>query len=280
MDPNANNRVEKMLSPEEVSMLSNIQSLLGEVMRMGGDPQGNPNLGTVEASCGVRKAENGDGERIATTEELDKNVEKQTEGEEKEKEKEVEKMLVSSPSDSATASDSAEERIEETQTELTEEGVDEVAKAIYKIANAFKNNVNKSTPTNPLIDAMYNLAEVQKSTQEQINVIAQGFNNLIEGMGIAEQMKVTKSLEDQKSSQGVPLVNPDSQEMQGFLNVLNQMVQGQAVQKDQGDISYKQSNHPIEGSDNNSIIRKNLSDRKILGHLVANKDMVSGNFVE
>lgn len=225
--------VEKMLDPNEITVLSNAQSLINELLQGG--------QGATE-EVAVSK------ENIPTTDDMEETVEDS-----------VKKELENTPSDSATASDDAETRIDETQTETTEEGVNEVAKAILEVFKGYQKRepVKKA---NPIVEAIRGIAEVQKSTQDQINDLTSAFANLLDGLGVVEQMGVTKSVEKKVEKSADPITNDRS-----VADFLAQVLKasGQEVKKDE-DQTYA-------GTSNSQIIRKNLSNANVLKSLIANK---------
>ena len=234
--------VMKALDPNEITMLSNVQSLVNELL------QGQ----AVVPAEGVAVSK----ENLPTTDDMEKIID------DDEKKASVKKELENTASDSATASDDYETRIDETQTEITEEGVNEVAKAIVEM---FK-NYRKKDPvkkTNPLIEAIQGIADVQKSTQQQINDLSEGFANLLEGFGLVEQMGVTKNAQNNDNNvvkKGQPITSNDSQQV---VNFLNQLIQASG--------KVEKSEEKEEFQSNSSIVRKNLSDKKILRGLIANR---------
>ena len=225
--------VMKALSPEEMTMLSNIQSIIGELI---GQNQEAPPEESVEVSKQ---------DEMETTEEIRKPIDE---------EEKVEKEIVTSESDSTTASDDAEERIDETQTEITEDGVNEVAKALLQVLKGKKKQDKK--PINPLVSAIKQVVDVQKSNQEQLNELTTAFSQIIKGMGIAQQMEVHKSQTEKKNSQN-PIYAEDMEKV--FKSILD------SVKTDS-----RQENSEVKKS-NNDIIRDNLRNPNFLKSAIANK---------
>jgi len=233
-------KVEKMLSPEEATMLSNIQSLVGELLNASsGGVVGEPVMETMKEE---------DKPDFVKPEEEKKEEEK--------KEEDVEKELEITPSDSSTASDDDKKRIDETQTELTEENVDEVSKALVKIFNLAnpKKEVAKSE-LGQVVDAINKMLEVQKGQNSKVDELETAFSNMLEGLGITKQMEIAKS-EESKSK---PIVTNDNDRvMKAIVEVL-----GNAVGKKQEE--------PTGQLSNSQIIRKNLGNKDFLHAAIANK---------
>ena len=205
-------KVEKMLSPEETTVLSNIASMVNELMQMN---QGVPAEEVTEAEV------NSEDTMDEATDEKEVKM--------------IVKGLETTPSEAATASDDAEDRMDESQTELSEENLQEVAKAINMILKG--NKVKKSQPkeNSQLNDILGKIVEVQKSSQESVNELTTAFGHVLEGLGISKQLEVTKSIEerDDKINKG------SNEELLNFLKQITKseekaepkMSQGNSVRK-------------------------------------------------
>lgn len=165
-------KVEKALSTEETTALSNIQSILAEILQMSPESS-TENL--IEEDIINNAAE-----------EEDDQVNKE------EDEEEVDKSLENTSSDSGTASDDAEERLEEPLPELTEENINEVAKSLLKLASKSKVKVQKSKENSNLSKVMTNMLKIQKNSQEQINDLSEAFQNVLSGLGVSKQIEIAK----------------------------------------------------------------------------------------
>lgn len=231
-------KIQKMLSPEEMTLVSNIESILTELRQMGSGE------GPIEEPAAVME------EEMPMTEE--ESMEQETE------EKEVKmilKGLETTPSDSATASDDAEERMEEPLTEATEENVNEVEKALRVILGAVSaNNVNKSVvkEQSPLIQCLNKIVEVQKANQNQVKDLSEAFGHVLNGLGIAKQM------ESVQKEVGAPKQINKSQNDE-LINAIARLIPSQEVKKEEQPYSQ------------NNVVRKNLSDRETLIGLIGNR---------
>ena len=181
------NKVEKALTPEEETILSNIESLVVQLKQMNA------------------------GEAAEIIEEPEEIAMSKQEEEEDEK---MEKSIETTPSEAATASDDAEERIDETQTEQAEEAVQEVVKALLQAVNKSKKPVKKSANA-LLIDAIKELTEVQKSSQERVGMLETAFNNILEANGIVKQFELAK-----KSESSQKVAKTQDAKNQEFMNQL------------------------------------------------------------
>jgi len=254
LKPN-NQEVMKALSPEEATLLSNVQSMIGELLQGGGEVIEEPPA-PVEAAVmrSIQKEEN-----MKTTEELDEAIDDDPKAE---KAKKVKKEMVTTPSDSETASDDAETRIDETISETIEENVDEVAKSLANILMGNMKKTAKKREINPIVSTLNQVAEVQKSTQGQINDLSTAFEQLLTGIGITEQMKVSKEAEVVEKKGIV------SEDVAGFVQVLKD-----ALGVSKSEPTGMRSEAPVSGAwgSNNDQIRKNLSDPNVMNGLIGNK---------
>ena len=217
-------KANKALSPEEMQGISNIKSILDEIIAM--------NDGVADAE--VQMSEEMSEEKMENKPECDGN------------EKEVEKGIETTSTDVATASDDAEDRIDETQSEVNEENVNEVAKALMML---FDKKVKKSEKkSNPLVDALTQVATVQKSMQEQVNDLSETLYHIIDAKGIVDQIKVAKS----KNEKTQPIVSSDND---ALMNFIKKSLAGETPQKE------------VRKS-NSSIARDNIAKRDVLAGIL------------
>jgi hypothetical protein len=235
--------VKKMMSPEEQTILGNIQSLIGELLVpvAGGDDA------AMMQAAKQEKEETDD----YPMDEIEK-------AEDDEDVAAVDKGLENTASDSATASDPNEARIEETQTELTEESVNEVAKTLMKVFEHFGKSDKPvaKTELGQLVDAINGMVQVQKGQSEKVLGIETALSHIIEGSGIAEQMGITKSVEEKK-----PVVTHNNE------------VVAKAIADVLGSAIGNKTQAPVDNSmnSNSSIIRKTLRSPGFLHAAIANK---------
>jgi hypothetical protein len=243
-------KVEKALSPEEMTIISNIESMLSELKSYSGGGMGDMGNNQEMAAQNPIMREDSE-EKIGTTDE---------------KEKAIDKDLTTTPSDSATASDDAEERIEETQTEITEEGVDEVAKQLAKVLRGIR-PVSKSKPkTNPIIKTLSDMVKVQKSNQDELIELKEAFKGLAEGLGVIKQMEIAKS--ETNTNKSNPITSSENTKTIEFINSLQEIV-NKSNKKEE--INKKESGvRPWNA--NQKIIRKSLNNRQVLKGLLGVKE--------
>jgi hypothetical protein len=179
-------KVIKMLSPEEQTALSNIQSILAELLAMGG----------AEAPMEEPEVEMAENEMMDTPED------EESEGKEV---KMIVKGIEETQSDAATASDNAETRIDETQSEQDEENVNEVAKQLVSLlqqGTVKKSAVKKLDPTTA---ALAQIVQVVKSQNERQSVLEETLGHVLSSMGVMKQLEVAKAKEKKQ-----PIVNNDN----------------------------------------------------------------------
>ena len=178
-----------MLSPEERNLLENAKALISEIESMQ------------------------EGEATMEEEEIEMQMDEEDEnGKKKEFEEEYEGAkgtdVQKQESEGTTASDTADQRVEDLP-EQTEENVDEVAKSIVKLLG--KAPVNKSVVRSkkgqvnnaPVLVALNALTKVVKSLADNQNEQDQALSSILEGLGVADAVKV------QKAEKNQPVVNAD-----------------------------------------------------------------------
>ena len=226
-------KVQKMLSPEEQTALSNIQSILSELLSMSSN-------GAEATPTEEPPVEMAEGEDMMTPEE------EETEGKEV---KMIIKGMETTPSDAATASDDAEQRMDEVQTEQTEENVNEVAKALLKLLKP--QTVKKAKQIDPTTVALNQIVQVIKSQNERQSVLEETLGHVLSSMGVMKQLEVAKA--EQKKKQ--PIVDNDNS---AVLKAILSELQGGKVQKDEYE-SYVS---------NSQRVKKNLGSAEVLKGLL------------
>jgi DNA primase catalytic subunit len=159
--------IKKALSNEEMTMLSNIASIVQEMMALN------------------------QGEAPVVEEEMQKQEE------EEEKIEEIEKGIETTPSDASTANDKVEDIIEETQTEQSVENVNEVAKMLKDFLASTK-KVEKDK-TNEKIDKLTN--QVEQVTKAFENVLHA--TGIVDQMKVVKDEEKKKSTPIMESNQQV-----------------------------------------------------------------------------
>lgn len=240
---NDKNKVQKALTDEEVTILGNIQSLLSQLMQTNQGDQAS----AAGADVNLAKAE---GEM--TDEEKKK---KEDDDKKKEDADKAAKALETTQSDGATASDKTDDKIDENQTETSEKNTDEVSKALAIALSALlkKNgSVKKSQEINPEIKAIQDLTQVVKGLADNQNVQSDVMAQLLDGLGIAKQLEVNKSIAEKNGiNKGTPVTNSDNSDITGVLKELAKVI----------NVDKKEAAAP---QGNSQIIHKSLSDENVL----------------
>lgn len=222
-------KVNKMLSPEEQTALSNIQSILSELLAMSdnGAPAEEPEVEMAE------------GEDMMTPEE-DAADEKEV--------KMIVKGMEETSSDAATASDDTEERMSEVQTEQTEENVNEVAKQLVALLQqpVKKAAVKKIDPTT---QALNQIVQVIKSQNEKQSVLEETLGHILNSMGVMKQLEVAKAEQAKQ-----PIVDQDNSAVL------------KAIQEALG-VPVHKAEHESYVS-NSQKVKKNLGSRDVLAGLL------------
>lgn len=227
-------KVNKALSPEEMMLVSNIQSLLDEMVQMqsGGAPV---EEAPVEEAPVVQGAE-GAMDAPAMEEET-------TEGKEI---KMILKALEATQSEGATASDDAEERVEDPLPDLTEENVTEVAKTAKLLNALIKKSQAPKKSVDPSLHLLDKVAGVLKSNNERMDQLSEAFTHIAKGMGLNKQLEVAKAEQERREN----VNKASSTQNDDIIKVLKDLV------------GTKQE--PVKKSSNSVSVQKNLADREVL----------------
>jgi hypothetical protein len=174
-----------------------------------------------------------------------------------EKDEEVKKSTISTPADNDdTARDDAEKRIDDESTNITDEAIDEVAKAIAK--KLFKSKEVKKSENNLTTNQLLNeIVKVQKSLLARQEETENALSNMIKGLGIADE--INKSYEVQKSQEVKKGLNNKS-DVEATLNYL--------IEK-----GVIKSNQEVEKDYTSNIdkVRKTLGNSSLLSALTVRK---------
>jgi len=240
MDPK---KVTKALGPDEVTALQNVMSSLQEILQMSSGAsadQGTAVQGQTVADAAVTPP--------APVEDPKNPFEQKSCGGTLKQ-----KALETTPSDAPTANDDVEARIDDVLPPETEDNIDEVAKAIAKLLGGRSVAKSAIKQVDPLTQVLEKIVTVQKSQAETTNEMMAAFSNLLDGMGITEQMNVAKSAIAKKSE---PIMTQDNE---AVVNVLKGLL-GLADTKVE-----KESSNP---GDNYNKVRKAFADKNILSALI------------
>lgn len=208
------------ISSQEVAVVNNIQALLNELLAMG----------ATSDTSGQEPKENMPKE--------DKMAQKQEYMDDKEEMKEKEKAekgLETTMSDGVTANDKAEERVTGDIPPESKDNMSEVAKAIEHLFN-LKNDTQKSTNDDKIAKALNEMTEVVKTITERQNTLEKGMENILTGLGVADEIeKVSKSEEQNKPVR-------DNTELEKTVEYLAKALQGKLKPEEQEENIYKGSN--------------------------------------
>lgn len=200
-------KVRKALTPEEKTLIDNIKSMVEELE--GIEQAEGPESGAMEEQASM-KADVIDQMSVQPPNMAQANPKKVKP--EDESDEETEKCLKKSApvkkgidsqgsSEGSTASDDAEERIEDDIPEGDQKDIAEVSKMLALLMS--RKGVRKADPT---MDALTKLAEEQK-------VMKQALENLIRGLGVAEQITAAVEEERVEKSERTPVVSTDRDEV-------------------------------------------------------------------
>ena len=257
-------KVKKSLSQEEMTLVSNIETLLGELksannaaVEQGLDRDGAPVIEKPEQIS--TKTKEGDGK---DGKEVDGKEHEEPDGDE-----EVRKEITNTPSDVATARDDPEDRMLDALSEVDVENVDEVKKAALMIKKFQKQQANKSVDISPLARAMVDLTKVMKSINDRQNQTDTALGHILGAYGITSEMEKAEKA-------AKPIVDNDNANLGNFLTQL-----ASTIQKSQGGekIGTDDSSKPTAFG-NTSKILKNLDGVLTgLGSMMPKKGFVRKN---
>lgn len=187
--------VKKALSPEEVSVLENIGSLVNQLKSSGAGASEDDVMMAYDEELDMVKKED-----IISSEEEEEDVMKESNG------------------PTANPEDKAEDRVEE-PTDITAGNLSEVGKSLNALVRAINGGqtVQKSAPKRRLAPKSNNdvlvmksiaeISKVMKSLADQQNTQNLAIQNILDGIGFTEN--VQKSLAVQKSKSSAPIGNLD-----------------------------------------------------------------------
>jgi len=164
-----------------------------------------------------------------------------------EDEDDVNKALEDTDSEGETANSDAEERVED-NTDLSEENVNEVAKAFVNILR--KQFVKKSKPT-----ANQQLVKVLKGIVEKQNILETAVVKVLKGLDIEKE--IAKSYQNDRPQQIRKGLNDVSDVTRAFEYIAKSMGKSEVVDSNKGS--------------NIESVRKSLSNKDLLSALVVRK---------
>jgi len=248
MKPNKNNTVDKALSPEEMTILSNIQSLIQELVSMSGEKAQEPVKEIDDEEKEMEKADmSGTGKENKEDEYL------------KEKKGKVKKEIENTPGEGPDAMSSAEDNVDENLPESTKDNVDDVAKALASAINlTLKSRKETKKSVNPVIQTLSDLTETVKKNSLDIESISNAVAKVLQGLGVDEQLNIAhKSLQNSSSK---PIINTDNDATLKFVvDLINKAKDSNMEEGNKKGTTYQK---------NADIINKNLSDKNVLKALV------------
>ena len=204
---NPKNKVNKMLSPEETSLLQDVMAGLNVLLSSN-------NAGAVEETV-----EGSGAQGVEMGADTSPDDEANKEGDPTDMETSDDYDEANKSNDGPTANDRAEERTEE-GTDITEDNLASVAKMLSSLVKKApvqksRNNVDASAVANIVLKAI-------QPVLSKVNTVEKDMNAMLEALGISEAMDtVEKSANPmqtvQKSVQGFnnssPVTNPDTMDL-------------------------------------------------------------------
>lgn len=251
---NINTEVNKAMSPEEMTVISNIKSQLDQLLSMGGNgappaaPPGEQAPPVAMSQNPTMKAED-----AVDIGDMEDGVDKEEDDME-----EVDKGLESTPSESSTASDDATPRMEEPQSDPSEENVNEVAKAFLQLIQKGQNKPvqKQQTPLMATLQTVQRVVDVQKAQEKKQVELETALNGILKGLGVMDQLDIAKS----RVPKSVPITTQDNNP------TLDMIVK--ALTQAQGQNQSQVSQNNVVQKSQHEIARGNLNDLSVLSGMV------------
>ena len=234
------NKVAKGLSQEEMTLVNNISSLIGELKSASGVANAEPSRSgqpPIEDPSQIsQKAEPSPSDKMvdkagepspspSPSPSVMQKAEPSPSDPSPSPSKSVKKDQTNTESDGATANDDAEERMLDALSEVNVENVDEVKKAVSMIRDLQEVRAMKSRSITPLASAMVELTNVVKSVINDQHSTQMALKNILDGMGVTQQMSLVQKTEQVAT----PIMTNDNEAMAKVIKGLLS-----AVAKDQG----------------------------------------------
>jgi hypothetical protein len=182
--------VQKALSPEEMTGLSNIVAICQEILQSGKAAEQTP-APVPEQKATMSQYDNPDEEKKKP----------------EETSKEAKKAIETTPPDATDAGTPPETQEKEIETEETKRAVDEVAKMLLTALRPQK--VQKAK--DPVLSALENIALVVKQQSERQDLLATSFGQVLDGLGVMKQLDVAKAAQQKKETEYKPVQTIDTQ---------------------------------------------------------------------
>lgn len=238
----AENQVQKALTPEELTALSNVASQLQEIISMSSGE-------TPETKAQVEPPKTQDMTNPGN---------------------QANKELVNDKSDGPTPNDKADRQIEDQGEPENSQDIAKAMKIIASIGKAIENSkVEKAqsqpAPRSEIVQAIESLAQVVKSSVGQQQQMAEAFSGLLEGLGVTKQMEIVRKAEDENKPK--PIATGDYNILAKFLaGEIEKSQSARAENTNQG----MSSQYGVDGQYqfNSEKIRKSLADRHVLEGLI------------
>jgi hypothetical protein len=115
----------------------------------------------------------------------------------------IEKGLETTPSDGATANDDSDTRITDPQTPQGDINEKDVAKTLLKILQKNNQSLQKSVSNQDtqVLNTLNEIVKVTKSLTEKVNDQEIAVKNILEGLGVVEQVEKSYQIDNNKNNQ-------------------------------------------------------------------------------
>jgi hypothetical protein len=224
-------QVKKMLSPEEMTLLANLKTIIQELegLQEGGEQEteapAEMSLSNKELMAAIKK--------LTENNNLGDSTEQM--GEEEDKPKKAMKE-----NNGPTANENAEDR-NDNQTDINDENLTEVGKALLQLLEKNKRPVTKSNNIDAISQAV---VKAITPLTKKIQQIEQFNSNMLDALGFANNIEKSLKVDQQQVQKGLNNVNSQSAPVQtldatAVVNKLVEVIKSQAVQNNNQQGQYR-----------------------------------------
>lgn len=242
------NQVQKMLSPEETSLLQDVMAGLNTLLMSN-------NAGAMEEAV-----EGGGAQEVMMETEASPEPEIET-NEEEEAQKEENEDELEKSNDGPTANDKAEDRLED-GTEISEDNLASVAKALIQMSR--KKTVKKQKSSTSANEVAQIVLKALTPVINKIGTVEKDMNAMLEAIGFAGDVDTVEKAQNpmneiQKSlSTPAPITNPDSMDI---VKMIGQSVAQELLKEEQkesvvGGPKYSTANTEAHKSLGSAVIQR------------------------
>jgi len=247
MKPVNNNQVQKALSPEDMTILSNIETLMAQLKAGGAAEEPVAPAGPEDETAIMAQDGAMDEEPVIDPEKKNKKVELTI----------VDKAAdTNTASDGATASDDTEARIKDVQTEESLKEQAAVGKGLIDYLSNFIKKSKTTEQVHPVLQSINDLALVVKNMHDNQIEQANAMKGILDATGITKQMEIAEKSLQEKQKKAQPVIGASAQQIVDLLAAV---------------VNKTQNTNQEQMYSPSAIVNKNLADIEVLKALTVYK---------